>query len=316
VPTLLLAAALGPAVHAAPPPPVVGGQETDGWPTAALLEFRQGSAHTPLCSGVLVAADAVLTAAHCGDDLASLMAVGLGAWVVLDDVEREVLDVILHPDWDAETFEDDLALLLIEPVEGISPAPFTSEDPRPAWAQEGLTAVGFGDADEVGGGAGVKRVLALEVLEVDADFIKLDASGDANLCSGDSGGPVFREGPDGWELAGISAFIFRDDGRSGCAGGSTAAVRGDRAEEWVLAVRSGEEWDGIWSSPVGTLPPGPAEGCAVSGHRGAGGLALLSLLLVARRRRRADPAPAARSGARGHQMSRKARSTGEKPRPA
>lgn len=283
---LLLSASL-----AAAPPPVVGGTVSDAWPAVGVIELVQGSSATPLCSATLIGPERVLTAAHCAADLEALVDVGLDIRVGFgpegEAAEGWVEGVVLHPDWTPAGFEDDLALLRVSPVEGVAPMALLEGAPDATWVGEGLTGVGYGDADEVGGGAGTKRVLGLELLDYDPHFLLMDAPGAANLCSGDSGGPVLRVTDEGAVLAGVSAFIYRDDGQGGCTGGQTAAVRGDRARTWVESLLSGEEWDGIWRSQgpgIGTEPP-PA-GCA----SGAGapilaGLAWLPLLLGRRERR-------------------------------
>jgi hypothetical protein len=258
---LLLSAAL-----AAAPPPVIGGTESGAWPAVAVLELVQGSSAVPLCSGTLVGPGLVLTAAHCGADLGGLIDAGLDIRVGFGPdgqaTETWVESVVLHPDWSPDGFEDDLALLRVEPVGSVEPMALLEGEPDASWVGGPVTGVGYGDADEVGGGAGTKRVLELEVLDVDAHFVLMDAPGDANLCSGDSGGPVLHRTDAGTVIGGVSAFIYRDDGEQGCTGGQTAAVRGDRARKWLQSIESGEEWDGVWRSQGPGLGSEPAGGCA------------------------------------------------------
>ena len=256
-----------PLALAAAPPPVIGGTPSSGWPAAAVIGFSQGGDPQALCSGTLVEPAWVLTAAHCADDLAALMDAGLTGVVGFGaegwDPTIPIAEVRLHPDWRSGDFADDLALVRLAEAPGIAPMPFTAEDPWGGWVGEGLTAVGFGDADERGGGAGTKRVLAMTVTDVDAGFVYLEGAGSSNLCSGDSGGPVLRVVDGDPALAGVAAFIYRSDGEAGCTGGSAAAVRGDRAAAWVASAVAGEPWGGIWRSQGPAFSAAPPAGCGL-----------------------------------------------------
>jgi hypothetical protein len=278
-----LLSALCAVASAAAPPPVIGGAPSDAWPAVAVVGFSQGGASQVLCTGTLVEPAWVLTAAHCAADLSVLVDAGLEGTVGFGptgaEVPRTIEEIVIHPDWDASDFSDDLALLRVAPITELEPVPFSGEDPWGGWVGDGLTAVGFGDADEAGGGAGTKRVLALSVTGVDADFVYLEGSGESNLCSGDSGGPVLRLVDGEAELAGVAAYVYRDDGEQGCAGGAAAAVRGDRAALWVQSVVEGEAWDGIWRSQRPGVGAEASAGCGVTlGIRSPSWAALLGLL--------------------------------------
>jgi hypothetical protein len=269
---------------AAAPPPIIGGAETDAWPAVGALVAQQGTTNIVICSATLVANDAVLTAAHCGEALQELMDVGLDGAVIFGETvdggepnQSEVLDIVVHPDWEPRTFKNDLALVAISPVADVEPVPFTEEAPRPAWADDMVVGVGWGDTDDDGGGAGVKRALTMAVTDVDVHFVYIEADGDANLCHGDSGGPIFRstggDGDEVVELAAVSAFVYQSGDQAGCEGGAAGAVRADRAELWVESVRTGTEWEGIFRTQGPSLPHETPTGCsaAANGGRGATG---------------------------------------------
>jgi len=54
---------------------------------------------------------------------------------------------------------------------------------------------------------------------------------DSSICSGDSGGPVFARGKEGWTLVGISSW-----GISTCSNYPSVAQRVSTHRDWILGI--------------------------------------------------------------------------------
>jgi S1-C subfamily serine protease len=192
---LACAVALAALAASRPAVAIVGGVESGGAPAAASLMVL--SSRGGVCSAVVVASDAVLTAAHCvsgasdyrvhwkGDD---------GAPVLLEPAA-----IAIHPGFDAKAIATRRRSIDLALVRVASPLPG-----RFSPASLGSARLGAGMAVRVGGygvaregdarSTGTFRVAELAVVEpYGPSRILLWASGGqtvAGLCTGDSGGPV------------------------------------------------------------------------------------------------------------------------------
>jgi hypothetical protein len=187
-----------------------------------VVQLRQfGDQWFDFCSGTLVAADLLLTAAHC-TDRPGLSAADLR--VSFDpegDAPYALVDrIVVHPDWTsagaclgnskhlclAPPHEDLALLFLAAPVAGITPAPVADAGYLDALdvTAEPFTVVGYGTDAFISGSAAAPRAIALvdgirsyrqvnAITERDAfpdRFLKVTQS----VCFGDSGGPLFHDG--------------------------------------------------------------------------------------------------------------------------
>ncbi|AUS80166.1 serine protease [Actinoalloteichus sp. AHMU CJ021] len=201
---------------------VVGGEPVpvDDYPWAVHLTTRNG---VVFCAGALVAADRVVTAAHC---LLGASADRVRVVVGRTDsggAEGQSLPVDglwVHPEFTTAVRGDDVGLLrLATPVDRATIAvagPSDTDPYRPGTAAE---VVGWG-AEEEGGlpGGPLRRVVVTTLSaedcarshpEVDGDRMVCaeDAAGRAGFCQGDSGAPLVAEGL----LVGLASFS------AGCA---------------------------------------------------------------------------------------------------
>ena len=216
-------------LFAAPAGAVVGGTSdtSNTYSNVGVLQLHVGNDWFDFCSGTLVRADVVLTAAHCTDFLVEEGPDGFGpndlriAFAFDGNGTFATVDHIAVPSaWFAagpcfgnskhaclEPGHEDLALVFLDdPVVGITPAPIAgagyldSLDPK----SETFTVVGYGtDAYITGSAASPKAITVFDGVrsfrEVSAIPAK-DAFPDRFLkitqgvCFGDSGGPLFHDG--------------------------------------------------------------------------------------------------------------------------
>lgn len=223
----ILALASGPAGA------VVGGAEAPPAGTVMVLSSKGG-----VCSGIVVAPDAVLTAGHCA-------AAGLEHRIHFKDASgRAVLiDVTgraVHPGYDAGAIAGrrrsiDLALLrTATPLPPrFAPAILAAPNPR---AGETLTLGGYG-AERAGDprSTGTFRSVALPVIEPHGPsriLVWLKAGDRAGGCQGDSGGPI----SDAEGVVAVTAWI------GGGCGGLTQGILVGPQRTWIDRTLAG--WSG------------------------------------------------------------------------
>ncbi len=221
---LVLVAAASPAAA------IVGGAENGRLARSTLMVLSDRGG---VCSGIVVAQDAVLTAGHCGTSAASLRI----HWNDGEPVLIEPAQVARHPAYvagAAQTRSRSVDMMLVR-----LPAPLPARFAPVALDQGGLPRAGEtvdvhgygvtreGDARSTGR----LRMAALPVVEPYGPgkiLIWASRSG-AGACQGDSGGPMTRAGSDA--VVAVTAFAS-GNGAKGC-GGLTQGVLVGPQRDWI-----------------------------------------------------------------------------------
>ncbi|WP_344117566.1 trypsin-like serine protease [Streptomyces blastmyceticus] len=231
---------------------VVGSPVADGaYAFTAKLDIGGGQRG---CSGVLVDASWLVTAASCFADPGGLdSAAGAPPQKTRATIGRtdlttsagqvdDVVEIVPHADRDV------VLARLARPVLDVVPVPVAAGAPV---SGETLRVTGYGRTKDEWVPDRLQTA-ALSVTSVDATTLGLAAKApaDAGLCKGDTGGPVFREGDGRAELAGIASTSWQ----AGCFGSDetrTGAV-GSRLDDigpWIReTVSQGTDARFTWRS--------------------------------------------------------------------
>jgi hypothetical protein len=233
----------------APCPPaaaMVGGAPPAPQTLARHVVLIVGSGGT-FCTGVAIARDLVLTAAHCtlpGADY-KLMEFDAAHQPVLRDVSR----IARHPQFDLKTLlahraTADVSLLkLAAPLaESFAPAPLAAPA-RPILVGDAFTVVGFGVAvrgeGKSGGTLRAADLVAtgqpgtLQIRLVDAATNGETAG--LGACTGDSGAPAFVAEGERRAVAGVVSWSTGAKLAAGC-GGLTGITPLVRYRDWILEI--------------------------------------------------------------------------------
>jgi len=216
-----------------------------------------------LCSGALIRADLVLTAAHCVTDVASYRVVAVNR--AFKPQRSKVVAMTIHPTFVTGTTPRtqpgvDLAVLRLERPLGSDFHPLDPTLSGRIGLGDEVTIAGFGVSSERHKGTArtlrQTNLVSLGPIEVAnrvliaADRERLAETSGAGACRGDSGGPVLAATQDSYLLYGIvswSSGALRTGGSSAC-GGLTAMTPIAEHLSWIRqAVRTLVAAEGAWT---------------------------------------------------------------------
>lgn len=263
---------------------------------------------TVFCTGSVVAADWILTAAHCIDE-GQQVSTDKGFRLVAvwgDDLPRKGADFVLEwaathvdPTYDDIELTGDIGLVrLVDRHPDPTRVALRDESFGRREIGETLQVYGFGSTGDDRTDGGVKRTITLPIDDVD-DARITTFTPEGNICSGDSGGPGFVAAASGWEQVGVSALVT-----PGCIGGRGRHTRVDRHLDWIRSLVPDVVVDpGELSPPTFASPEDPdvrqedAEGGCQTGGVSVGVIGLGVAGLVRRRRSKRAAIPPTRPNA-------------------
>jgi hypothetical protein len=217
-------------IGCADPDPELGRQTSairDGTAAAdpavvALVRRRSqcdGPPPTVECSGTLLEADLVLTAAHCVERgaRASLEVYFAPSPELPSGAHRGIRRSVVHPEYDRMRDDHDLALVWLDAPVPVRPLSLSQAALEPSLLGHAARVVGFGHSAV--GTASIQPEMRQGNVTISAltDTTISYAPSPAMTCVGDSGGPVFVDFGQGEELVGVTASGDRECERSGVA---------------------------------------------------------------------------------------------------
>lgn len=207
---------------------IIGGTEAskDSWPwIAGILKSGESSNYyAQFCGGSVIDKNWVITAAHCIKEghtpemLPSEIEVLVGAHDLNSNEGKriKVKRIILHPDYNPATYNNDLALLELEAPVTVETLPLYEDGGDLAGIM--ATAIGWGytKPDDSSSAASKRQQVSIPIVTNDTcnaayyeeitGTMMCAGSAGKDTCQGDSGGPLVINQNSKWVLAGVTSW--------------------------------------------------------------------------------------------------------------
>jgi secreted trypsin-like serine protease len=188
-------------------------------PQIAMLLYQGRNGSYIGCAGTLVASNKVITAGHCVDDRRPVaVALGRRNFREAEGVEIGIRHISIHPEFNDETLENDLAVISLQSDAPFPPIRLAEENLQPGTALQvygwgytspnfsnpseelQYTTVGLISNEECNGPTGYRGLVTKKMLC--AGFME----GGPDSCGGDSGGPLLLNDSSGSRLVGLVSW--------------------------------------------------------------------------------------------------------------
>lgn len=197
------------------------------WMAALLNPARSNGYDAQFCGGSLMASDVIITAAHCVEGITAAdveIAVDVLNLSTISSGQRQAVEeIIIHPDWNTNTTENDIALLILEDGSvnaGITPISLVADGTVLSTGTD-VRALGWGELEN-GTYPELLRTVDLDIASDpgaacgsyggDYDPVSMlcatrNSEGTIkDTCSGDSGGPLFTIEGGNYRLVGLTSW--------------------------------------------------------------------------------------------------------------
>ncbi len=206
---------------------IVNGKTEKGFKAAVGIGFMMGDYRYQSCSASLITPHMLLTAGHCTAEieaqsgLTDAQVVAAGAAFVGPEVESAPTVVgfkalKVHPKYtnNGQVIRNDIQVIVLDEDVDQTPVWFQTEalTPETAIGQD-VVSVGYGITSSANqNSSGIKRSATLVLSDMDDQFLYTEAAGNknnANVCSGDSGGPQYHKDANGtWTQWAVHSFVY------------------------------------------------------------------------------------------------------------